>query len=160
MRKQMLERYTLITNLSFVSLAGMRTFTHALLVEETQHPFLREQSRALLRGFGTEASAPTFDVCLPSYEHEIGAVHGDGRFVVLTDDGIRPLMSHAIVRFKNGPEVLLSVENQAKPLDIQQWAGEAGERTILRVWEALEQKVRAYWTAPNMPIQQWTSLRR
>lgn len=73
----MLERYTLITDLSFVSLAGVRTFTHALLVEETRHPFLREQSHTQLRGFGAEASAPTFDVGLPSYEHEIGAVGCD-----------------------------------------------------------------------------------
>lgn len=56
-------------------------------------------------------------------------------------------------------DVILSVEDQSKPLDVRRWEGAVGERTIIRVWEVLEQKVRAYWTAPNMPVQQWVSPR-
>lgn len=154
----MKQHYTLITNLEYVWVNGVRTFTHALLVEETEGLFEDTPPRRQILGFGTEGSAPTFDLDVPSIQYEIGPIRRGGPILVSDSGNTQPLFSAAEMRFfKGGPTLRLHVADPERPLDIQSWEGDPGDRVVLRIWEVLPSKVATYWRAPRMPIQQYVS---
>lgn len=144
------EKYILITNLNWVTIGPVRTNTHALLLEDA---VLLGDRQCKVRGFGTDAAWPVFDIFLKSIEHEL--VDAQGNVHMLKEDKLVPLITGALLRLKNGPELQLVTCNRSRPLDIQTFESEGGDRKILEVWEVLERKVPEYWDAPNMPLLSW-----
>lgn len=143
-------KHILITNLEYVVVNGVRTFTHALLLTEGK-AFFRDGVRRELRGFGTDPAWPTFDLTVPSMIYTLMPA-SNPHVVMITDaapEG-RPLLSGAIMQIEGGPRVDLVVSNPEQPLDIQTFDG-----SILQVWQVLPRLVRKYWTAPNMPALHW-----
>jgi len=150
----MTERHTLITNLNWVSLNGIRTYTHALLLTEGKAMF-GDETRYQLRGFGTDPAWPTFDVDVPSLDHTL--LDARGNAVMITDacPGGEPLITGSILQFKDGPRVDCITEARGKPLRFDRFEG-----SILQVWAILPARVREFWSAPNMPTLRWVTVRR
>lgn len=147
------DKFILITNLNSVSIGPVRTCTHAFLLEETEGIF-RSSSRVYrARGFGTEGSAPIFDIAIESLDYKIGPMSGAGP-IIMGEGDPRPLFHIAKLTI-GAVEMILGVEDSGRPIDIQRWEGTAEERTILKVWQALPLKVADYWSAPRMPIQEF-----
>lgn len=146
------DRYTLITNLDYVVVGNVRTYTHALLVERSASVFCRDEMQYKLRGFGTSPSLPTFDVIIPIDDFEL--VPASSAAIFIGNDGeSRPLFGGAIMKIAGMVEVQLIAANGSRdPIDVQRF----GEGTHIDVvWQALEVKVAQHWHAPNMPLPQW-----
>lgn len=139
------ERYVLFTNLEYVSIGTVRTHTCALLLQEEKEQRLGPRCRA--RGFGTEAAWPSFDMAIESIGYEL--VPAQSAVMVSGDAGTRPLMTGAILRLAGAPDIQLVANDDERPIDVSRYEGD--ERTILKVWPVLEEKVARYWTAPAMP---------
>lgn len=124
----------LITNLWWVTIIEgqsarrLRLHCHALLIEPhgPQRPEEYE-----LRGFGTEAAWPVFDIAVPSLDHEI------------RDDR---LMFSALANQPPVPPIELVPEDGTRPLCVRAFDGEINE-----VWAALEESVARHWHAPFIP---------
>ncbi len=147
------DRYTLITNLDYVTVETVRTMTHALLVQRGEGLFSREKPQHMLRGFSTSASLPTFDTIVPTDEFELVPAQSSAIFIG-EDNEPRPLFGGAIMKIAGTPiEVQLIAANGSRdPIDVQRFP----EGTdINAVWETLERKVAQHWHAPNMPLPQW-----
>lgn len=154
------DRFILITNLSTVTIGPVRTFTHALLLEETEGLFRDSARRYRARGFGTEGSAPIFDMDVPSLDYTIGPVQGGGPiFIGVTDSRPRHLF-HVAKLDLGDVTLILGVEDPSRTLDIQEWSGTPDTRVILEVWKALPEKVAMYWSAPAMPVQAFLPVRQ
>lgn len=151
-------RYTLITNLDYVTVRDVRTFTHALLLITEEHPLQRGTPRHLLRGFSTTPSVPTFDVVIPTatFTLEDAASHS---MVTLRagDSKPTPLMHGAIMHIPDFGEVhLIAGVNSETGLDIKCYADGT---EISQVWNDLERKVAEHWTAPNIMEPCWIPIR-
>lgn len=144
------ERYTLFTNLSFVTLNRVRTFTHALLLQDTG-AFLGDGRDVRLRGFGTDELNPTFDFGLQSAEYELGEVAGDNRFLMASADGaLKPISSGTALRL--GDLVVgLAVDDHRKPICVDRFEAPQKDRPVLQVWNVLALRVAEHWTAPAIP---------
>jgi hypothetical protein len=133
----MIEKRVLFTNLSYVSIGDVRTSCHALLLEHDDDPLGRGTPRCQLRGFGTEAAWPVFDVRIPTIAHEIRTDRGD----------------HLVI--PGGPEILLWRDTQEQPICVQtfEWDSADNERghRFGEIWTALESSVARHWHAPYMP---------
>ena len=149
----MIGNYTLITNLEWAVVNGIRTFTHALLVSDHEGAFDKNTRRRQLRGFGTDPAWPVFDLDIPSTSYTLSDARS-GNVMILSgnDPKPRPLCSGAIMQIESGPRVDLLVSDQRRPLDVRTFPREV---TIRDVWDVLPGLVRSYWTAPNMPTLQW-----
>jgi hypothetical protein len=149
------ERYALLTNLDYVILGGVRTYTHALLVVREKEPLDERRPRYQLRGFLTHSSLPVFDSVVPSDEFELVPAHSDQFWVESeAEDGRhRPLFRGAILRIAGAPDVHLIAEvNSSDPIDVHRFPEETDVATV---WRLLEEKVAAHWTGPNMPLPHW-----
>lgn len=159
------EKYTLITNLEFVSIGGVRTFTNALLLCESPGHFQPEVLDRRIRGFGTDPAWPTFDLMeVKSLEYTL--VDARSSAVVIGHDGqMRPLCSGAIMQFADGgPEIRLVTCAREAPLRFDQFETNPeapDDHVILRVWEVLPRRVAQFWH-PNtyMPRLTWGPPRR
>lgn len=146
------EKYVLFTNLEWVTIGPVRTFTHALLLEDAEG--LPRQRQCKVRGFGTDPAWPTFDLFVKSVAHEL--VDAQGNLFKIEEDGLVPLVTGAILKLEDGPEIELVTQDRSRPLDVVTFEGKAGERTILRVWDALQRKVVDYWDEGlNVPLLSW-----
>ena len=146
----MTDKYTLITNLEWVTVNGIRTFTHALLVSDH---FDKKLRRLQLRGFHVCPASPVFDLDIPSTAYTLTDAHSSNVMIVSDHEPeLRPLCSGAIMQMEGGPRVDLVVSHRKRPLDIRTFEG---ERSILQAWDMLPGLIRSYWTAPNMPTLQW-----
>lgn len=136
-------KYVLITNLSYVIIGDVRTDTHALLLEEWEEQLGGKYARRRVRGFGTDATWPVFDLHVSSVGYEL-TVKGKG---------------HVILQIDNGPRLDLSVSDQDRPIDVLTFAPGTD---IEEVWEALPWKVASYWwpSYTNMPRLVWLLPRR
>jgi len=146
--------YVLITNLSYVTVGSVRTMTHALLLCAEPSPFDRGNLRYQARGFGTEAAWPVFDLELPSIEYTLTDPQDFGVFV--GTGTARPLFSCAMLRIKDGPDILLTIDDYRRPIDIEHFEFDREiDDEIGDVWRALAAKVADYWHAPHMPGLVW-----
>lgn len=149
-------RHALITNLAYVVVSGVRTHTNALLIVREQHPLDRGAQRCLLRGFGTTATWPTFDLVVPSDEFELVPA-ASGEVLVSEGDGVRPLYRGAILRITGAADVQLIADvNSSQPIDVHRF--DRGT-PIEKVWRALDDKVMTYWSAPYFPVMHFLSTR-
>lgn len=146
------DNFTLFTNIDFVTLNGVRTFSHALLLEDAKS-WTGQGRMYHLRGFTFHEAIPSFDVVLKSPEYTLAAAQTPHVFI--GSDGPRPLASGHIMTFKNGPTVQLVAQDHEQPLCIDNISGNSDESPILRVWAILQPRVRQFWTAPNMPVATW-----
>lgn len=147
-------RYTLITNLDYVVIGGVRTYTHALLVERGDSLFNPDEPQYKLRGFGTDPALPTFDAVIPTDEFELVAAQSNAIFVG-GDGEPRPLFGGAIMRIVGVPEIqLIAAGGSRQPIDVHHFSEDT---YVDAVWELLSRKVAEHWSAPNMPLLQWVS---
>jgi len=147
------DRYTLITNLQFVTLQGVRTHTHALLISRTESFFERGTPKFELRGFVSNAAMPSFDAVIPTDEYRL--VDAASQHMVIGGDGeMRPLSSGAIMEIEGfAPVQLVKMTYKPNlPLDVQRLPDGTD---ISRVWTKLEENVARYWQSPNMPVCQY-----
>lgn len=148
----MREKYVLITNLDWVTVGDVRTYTHALLLEQTRG-LGRDDVMFKVRGFGTDPAWPVFDIFVKSIDYDL--TDAQGNLFKVEGDGVVPVIMGAIMQLKDGTRLDLVTCHRERPLDIQTWEGDSDERLILDVWEVLKRKVPEYWDAPNMPTLQW-----
>jgi hypothetical protein len=155
MREDEPVKYILFLNLEFVIVNQVRTFTHALLLEEGPSMFSGIDRRA--RGFGTDPAWPVFDFPIPSLDYELTDASGGPILITDSKPEGRPLHAGAIMQFKgtDAPRLDLIVQDQDQPLDIRTFEGKWGDRVITDVWEKLSSLVGRYWKAPNMPRLAW-----
>jgi hypothetical protein len=155
-------KFTLITNLDYVSVNGLRTNCSALLLEETDHSTnglfnsmhgASGTIRRQIRGFGPDGAWPVFDLDVPSLEFAAEGV-ATNHVLMMSSDGerVKPLMSGARLQFKDGPEILLWAENDEYPIAVEVYP--AGI-SITEVWPDVVRNAARYWKAPNMPLLQW-----
>jgi hypothetical protein len=149
---------TMFTNISAVTIDGVRTFSHALLVEP-ERPDERIGGSAKLRGFMVCGASPTFDVFLKSAEFT--REDGQSPHIFIGSKGIKPLATGLILTFKDGPTVqVVRGTYDERPICIDEFADDADYEAI---WIRLTQRVAEFWYAPNMPVLAWhnaTAVRR
>lgn len=147
-------RYTLITNLDYVVIGGVRTRTHALLVSRTEGLFAREQPEFKLRGFSTDPSLPTFDAWLQTDEYELVDAVDRSAVFVGGNGKPEPLFSGAIMIIAGGPNAqLIRGANSNRAIDVHRFPDGTNNT---EVWPMLEEKVAEYWTQDCcMPVANW-----
>lgn len=144
-----MSKHILITNLDYVTIGPVRTFTHALLLADTRDKAL---GSCRARGFSTDPTLPTFDIEIPSIDHTLELVQSNNLFI-RHDGEARPRCSGAILTFAdNGPVLQLVTCTQERFLDVYTFEEEDGYDII---WRRLREMTRKYWHAPYMPRVQW-----
>ena len=145
-------RYVLFVNLSYVTIGDVRTFSHALLLQQEEDPTKARgtAARCQLRGFMTDPALPTFDLIVPGFKHELSRIPAPSWIPMLDDGEIR----EAVLR---GPEwrhdIVLSAQVNSD-LGIQTILFPAGV-PIDQVWRTLVREVAASWADPGMPIKHY-----
>jgi hypothetical protein len=147
-------KYILFLNLEYVIINDVRTYTHALLLEEGPHVFGGVKRQ--LRGFGLDPSWCIFDIQVPSIEYTLTDAQSNAVIFSASNPQGRPMASGAIMDLKDGPSVQLLVNDQKHPLDIKTFEGTWGDKfTIDEVWAYLTSRAPHYWNAPGIPTLQW-----
>lgn len=138
---------TVISNLEYVAISGVRTHSHAIVLLDMAYPPAVGRYRML--GFGTSTVAQTFDVDLPSGEFQLADAVDPSIVVSSEDGGVRPLFRGAILRISGwDPEVhLIADVNSTAPIDVSRVELEA-----LHLWRFVDRKIAEHWTAPYLPI--------
>ncbi len=150
----MIEKYTLITNLQYVSIGEVRTFCYALLVEENEG-LSRGSTMFKVRGFGTDPAWPVFDIFLKNSEYRLADACSPHVFIGC-DGEMRPMALGYIMQFKDGPALELVVANPKAHLHEDRFEGPSGESPILRVWAVLPPRVRQFMQQGTyMPSLTW-----
>jgi hypothetical protein len=144
-------RFSLITNLSYVTVEDVRTHTHALLVVREASPLSEGTPRCLLRGFSTSPALPTFDAVVPTDEFTLVDAHDPTLMIKSGAGGLRPLIRGSIMRIPGWRDVHLIAFT---PRDVCVHRFPEGT-DVGEVWEELERAVARHWDAPNMPRPQW-----
>lgn len=150
------DEYVLFTNIQFVIINNVRTYTHALLLEDAQGVLDPKSRSYSLRGFSLDETVPSFDFPLNSKTYELIDAHSGAIFI--GNRGPRPLASGYIMRFENGPTVQLFTAT-TQPLCIDEISGDPCTSPVLRVWAILQPRIRQHWDAPNMPTVKWVRVR-
>jgi hypothetical protein len=150
-RKEKMEtsKYTLLTNLQFVTLNGVRTFCRALLITQDDNPVLAfAGADYTIRGFGTEAAWPVFDVRFRKEDlpYTLAAGMSDNLLFMTQDGAVKPLITGAVMEFKSGLVLVLEADDADRPIDVTYEAEDIG-----KVWRTMWEKTAAYWKAPRMP---------
>lgn len=164
-------RFVLITNLETVTIGAVRTWSHALLLQDDgadeRHRLGGPRFRA--RGFSYDAATPTFDMALESIDYTIEPASSPHWFI--GDSGeAKPLSRGGIMRIQ-APVLDREVEMQLvaeigneEPLDIEVFERPAGDKSgrfySETLWPTLERKIVQYWHAPfflartQVPVEQ------
>lgn len=143
----------LFTNLDYVILNEVRTYCHGLVLQSDRSLFNHNKLEHKVRGFGTEAAWPVFDMKVESVEYQISRAAGADVFFA-GDSAPRPLFSGAILELKDGPKITLLDCDHRRPIDVHEFP----EGTDYEdVWVMLQRKADDYWTAPNMPRLSWAA---
>lgn len=149
---------TLITNLSYVSINGVRTHTNALVIDTQQPIFGNDKPCVKVRGFASSASDETFDLSLatgnPSYE--LIPAQGGPLFIGENEDGSskepKPLFQGGVLRLAGGTELsLMKATFDQRPIDVidNVPGAEDGYETL---WPLLAVKVAEYTDTPAGPL--------
>lgn len=143
------EKYTLVTNLSYVSCGPMRAHCSALLLMDSEGLF--EGSRLLkVRGFGARPEMEHFDIFLDDLSYTLTPWETRNAIVIGDSGEMSPLAAGYIMKFKGGLELQLSVADQKSQLRLDQFEGT--DSPVLRVWEVLPLRVQQFWRAPYIPV--------
>jgi hypothetical protein len=132
----MIETRVLITNLWYVTIGDLRTNCNALLLAREEDPHDRKRLCCKMRGFGTEAAWPVFDLALPTIRYELRE---------------RP----DVLVIADAPAIGLWRDSNERPIVCQTFEWDTkdnprGER-YEEIWIALETSVAEHWHAPYMP---------
>lgn len=128
-------KYTLLTNLRFITLNGVRTFCHALLITQDDNPVISfGGSNYSIRGFGTEAAWPVFDMALAKEDlpYSLTTAASDNVLVIAHDGSTKLLRTGTIMTFKSGLSLVLESDAASKPIDVTY-----EEDDISEVWRML-----------------------
>jgi hypothetical protein len=137
---------TLFTNLEYVTIQPVRTMCHALLLTREEPLFRRTDQKAgpfpdrcMLKGFGTEAAWPVFDLLLPSISFSQAAAESTNMQMMKSDGTLAPLMSGSVLQFEGGPEVqLVSGSYCGKPIRVDTFPSGTD---ITEIYELLQSRV-------------------
>lgn len=149
-------KYILFLNLDWVVVNGVRTSTHALLIEEG--PGMLTPVDRRVRGFGLDSAWAVFDVRVPTIEYTMQDFEGNAIMLTNRDPkGYVPLVSGAVVQIaSDGPRLELAVLDHKRPIDVKTFEGTWGDRVTLdALWVYLNENAPKYWTAPGMPKLVW-----
>ena len=140
-------RYVLFVNLSYVTIGDVRTNSHALLLQQGEDPTKPRgtAARSMLRGFMTDPALPTFDLVVPSFEHELVRIPPPW-WIPRADDG------EILLRGPGWREDIVLSAQVVSDLGIRMVAF-PDDTPIDRVWETLVREVAASWAAPAMPVK-------
>ncbi len=151
---KIVSRYVLFVNLDYVTVGDVRTYSHALLLQQNEDPTKARgtATRCHLRGFITDPALPTFDLIVPGFEHELLRMPRPSQIPGKDDDQIR----HATLGGPGwrGDIALSSSVNSSLGIRTISFPDDA---PIEQVWDTLVREVAAYWTAPRMPIKHYES---
>lgn len=143
----MTEKHILITNLSWVTINGIRTHSHALLLERVDEGVCKGTK---IRGFGTDATWPVFDLNVPSIKYTLEDIHGGPALQAHPWDGTRLIYRGANMLFEGGPLVELCISNSHHPIQIDD-----SREDIRDVWAVLPGLTRKYWRNDGFPTMSW-----
>lgn len=150
---QEIDRFTLLTNIKWITIDGIRTYSHALLLSDD---FTLGQRRLEVRGFGTEPAWPTFDFHAESLEYELVDTTPKN---FIEDEGFHRnghrIYTSCELCLKDGRTLKIAIENSEFPIDIQTFEAPIHSSLITEVWPVLWEKVERYWDAPGMPHLKW-----
>lgn len=138
---------TVISNLEYVAIGGVRTHTHAIVVRDVAYPPAEGQYRML--GFGTSTITSTFDVDVPSGEFQLTDAVSPLIMVDGENGGIRPLFRGAILRIPGWSQELhlIADVNSTSPIDVTRV-----DLEVSRLWRLVDRKIAEHWSAPYLPI--------
>lgn len=147
-------KYTLITNINFVDGDGLRLWANAILISEDPTGVLGPNYT--MRGFSTEASAPVFTKWLDptkQFPFSFYAAHDLSKILLSHDGTAKPIFGGSVLKFADGLEYFLQVNDESQPLDVQEFKGRFDANLI---WATLAAKVAKYWfDGTYMPHQTW-----
>lgn len=108
----------LFTNLDYVTVNGVRTTTHALLLSSgAEGLFKDDPPRNDIVGFGSSCSWRVFDMRVPSIEYTLTPADSSKSMVMLQDDRtVKPVFSGGILQLKDGPTFTLLVHDYDQPI--------------------------------------------
>ena len=146
------DRYTLIANLEYVQIAGIRTHSNALVLCRDHRPLAAlPEYRYRLRGFSSSSREPTFDCEVPSDEFELADAR-DPSIVVSSKDREIPLIHGAVMRIVGWTQEahLIVSPGSHSPIVVLRFPEGT---SIGTVWHELDRTVLKYWDAPYFPMQ-------
>lgn len=139
--------YTLLTNIDCAVRKDdpMRLECSAVLLTKAVEGSLYH---TVLRGFGTEAAWPVFDMALDNEKHFPFTLKPFENQMVklLTESGAKNIFIGTTLTLKDGPEFALYAEDSERPIDVFEQTGD-----ICKLWDVLYKKTGLYWTSPYMP---------
>ena len=132
---------TLITNLDFATINGVRAFAHAIMVDDDPTDGSSKEFRVRVRGFSTHASLPVFDMFVPS-----------ATFVKCGGDREGDAETQCDLTFEDGPTIHLTKTVMSdRAFLIETFTNP----DITHVFDLLEMRVAQFWNAPNMPVRMY-----
>jgi hypothetical protein len=147
-KELVMSRYVLFVNLSYVTIGNVRTYSHALLLQEDDPTKARNAARCRLRGFLTDPALPTFDLNVPDFEHALSRISPPS-WIPMPDDG--EIREAVLCGPRWRDDIVLSAQ-VGSDLGIQT-VSFPDDVSIDLVWRALVRGVAASWAAPRMPIK-------
>lgn len=130
---------TLITNLDFATINGVRTHARAIVVDDDPTDGSSKEFRVRVTGHLTHASLLLFDMFVPS-----------GTFMKCGEDREGDAATECDLTFEGGPTIHLTktlmsdhgilIETFTSP-------------DITHVFDMLELRVAQFWNVPNMPVR-------
>lgn len=148
-----MSKLTLITNVDFVEVNGVRCDAHAVLIEP---PYEATPSfgppRVRVRGFGVDGAQPVFTVRLDTDDPAFEIVDAqDPSKIIIGDSGdARPLFSGGLLRI-GGITMFLQAHDHEQEISVDEFS----QDEITSVWEVLPGRIAKFWRAPNMPTLRW-----
>lgn len=143
------DHFVLFTNIEYAWIGQVRLYCAALVLDG------HHDAAPMLRGFGYDPSWPVFEIQVPGLNYTVRPTE-TWSYQVLTASGEqRPLGRGGILSFtgSRAGQVDLSFmfADPAHELDALALQGTRDERTIMKIWEALPERVERYYTAPAIP---------
>jgi hypothetical protein len=163
--REPVDEYVLFTNLEWVTIRGVRTFTHALVLERSERCALRRGGADMrVRGFSTDATAPTFDVPMSNFDWSLEDTtperfiedercHRDGHRL-WTSYGLKVHLRGWSEQEGVGEVIELATCDSAREVRVSRFAGP------LACWKALKREVLDFWRHPAMPRPQFLPVER
>lgn len=140
----------LFTNLEYVTVGPVRTMCYALLLEKSV--IFEENYKWVVRGFGTEAAWPVFDM---SFSDEIDFTTEPQQVSHPSGQKFQPSgrMTLKITDKREGKseELALLAHNLKKPISVEFFR----DVEVPWLWRHLASRVRDCWQPPHMPSLRW-----
>ncbi len=140
---------TLLTNINFIQIEGLRLECHALLIESGEKGVFGEGITHKLRGFGTSGDAPIFTQWLTDGAFTLTVAESQTA-MMFSGDKVLPLFSGGELAI-DGRKYFIQIEDRNCPFD----ESDMTDADYDVIWETLSRKVEQYWDAPHMPRNSW-----